>query len=105
MRGMIKWKPFNTLLRTSDILLLSKQKEIEEKPSISKDRIIKINRILKEAIENKLGVQIKYWHINKIIYMKGKIEKINAIEKYILVNNYRMYFKNIIDINIIGNFY
>ena len=103
MRGMIKWKPFNTLIKSSDIVLLAKQKEIEKKPIIAEDRIESINYTLKEAIENNLTVEIKYWKIRELKLTIGKILKINLEEKYILINNFRIYFKNVININIIND--
>lgn len=101
MRGMIKWKPFNTLINGRDIKEIEKTKLLIKKPIIMEDRINKINAYLIEAINNNLNVEIK--HFNKGILNSdiGKINKINKNEKYILINNIRIYFKNIINVNIL----
>ena len=103
IRGMIKWKPFNTLIKSSDIILLAKQKEIEKKPIIAEDKIESIDYTLKDAIRNNLTVEIKYWKICELKLIIGKISKINLEEKYILINNFRIYFKNVININIVND--
>ena len=54
MRGMIKWKPFNTLLNNKDINEIIKTRNLAQKPIIMEDRIIEINNDLNEAL--KMGV-------------------------------------------------
>lgn len=102
MREMIKWKPFNTLLKNNDIDLILKEKEKMNKPIISKDRINEIDYVLKEAISYNKTIEVKYWNAGSLKYVTGVINKINTNEKYILINNRRMYFKNIINIKIIN---
>ena len=60
------------------------------------DRISKINMCLIEAVKDNLNIEIK--HIKECILKTDirKINKINKNEKYILINNKRIYFKNII---------
>ena len=43
MRGMIKWKPFNSLLKENDILEIEKNKTLITKPVIMEDKINSIN--------------------------------------------------------------
>lgn len=97
---MVKWKPFNTLLKYSDILEIEKKKSLIEKTVILEDRINEINLILNEAILKDLSVSIKYFNKGKLLYISGTIEKIYRNEKYILINKTRIYFKNIINITI-----
>lgn len=101
MRGMVKWKPFNSLIKESDIYFLAKARLKECKPIISKDRIVDIDYTLREALKFNLKIEIKYWDIDKMIFICGFIEKVNVYEKYILINNKRMYFVNVINIKII----
>ena len=102
MRGMIKWKPFNSLLNNKDIDEINKARYKVIKPVISKDRIIEIDFNIKEALNNNSDVEIKYFSINTLKYVIGKIDKINIYQKYILINNYRIYFKDIINLKIIS---
>ena len=97
-RGMIKWKPFNSVLNSNDLYDIINSKNIKKKPIISEDVLYKIDYTIKEAYINKSKVKIDYWcdNINTII---GVIDKIDTQKKYILVNNTKIYFKDILDIN------
>lgn len=99
-RKMVKWKPFNTLLKYKDILDIERNRSLIDKPVIMEDRIIKIDNILKDVNENTL-VKVKYFNKGILFYITGKIKKVNEIEKYILINNTRIYYKNLIDIEVI----
>ncbi len=99
-RKMVKWKPFNTLLKYKDILDIERNRSLIDKPVIMEDRIIKIDNILKDANENTL-VKVKYFNKGVLFYITGNIKNVNEIEKYILINNTRIYYKNLIDIEII----
>lgn len=99
-RKMIKWKPFNTLLKYKDILDIEKNRSLIDKPVIMEDRIIKIDNILKDVNENTL-VKVKYFNKGVLFYITGNIKKVSEIEKYILINNTRIYYKNLIDIEVI----
>ena len=99
-RKMVKWKPFNTLLKYKDILDIERNRNLIDKPVIMEDRIIKIDHILKDANENTL-VKVKYFNKGILFYITGNIKNVNEIEKYILINNTRIYYKNLIDIEII----
>ena len=56
-RKMVKWKPFNTLLKYKDILDIERNRNLIDKPVIMEDRIIKIDNILRQEnidfIDNK----------------------------------------------------
>ena len=99
-RKMVKWKPFNTLLKYKDILDIERNRNLIDKPVIMEDRIIKIDNILKNVNENTL-VKVKYFNKGILFYITGNIKNVNEIEKYILINNTRIYYKNLIDIEII----
>lgn len=99
-RKMVKWKPFNTLLKYKDILDIERNRNLIDKPVIMEDRITKIDNILKDANENTL-VKVKYFNKGVLFYITGNIKNVNEIEKYILINNTRIYYKNLIDIEII----
>ncbi len=102
MRGMIKWKPFNTLLNNKDINEIIKTRNLVQKPIIAEDRIIEINNDLNEALNNNKTLKIKYFNEGELKTTTGNIQNINTKEKYILVNNIRIYFKNLIKTDIIN---
>lgn len=101
MRKMIKWKPFNTIPEMSKII-----DEIEEKktkqplPIIMQDLTESINYNIKEAIHDNKKIEIKYFKQGFLKYEHGYIEKIDTNKKYILINNTKIYFKNIINAKI-----
>ena len=81
-RKMVKWKPFNTLLKYKDILDIERNRNLIDKPVIMEDRITKIDKILKDVNENTL-VKVKYFNKWILFYITGNIKKVNEIEKYI----------------------
>lgn len=99
-RKMVKWKPFNTLLKYKDILDIERNRSLIDKPIIMEDRIVKIDNILKDVNENTL-VKVKYFNKGMLLNITGNIKNVNVIEKYILINNTRIYYKNLIDIEVI----
>ncbi len=105
MRGMVKWQPFNSILNYTDLDDILKSRNKVTKPIISKDRIIEIDYTIKEALRNNLEVNIKYFKYTSLKYIDGYIDKVNVNEKYILVNNTRIYFKDIIDLKIKDHVY
>lgn len=101
MRGMEKWKPFNAILNDNDIKdVLEKRKQVS-KPIIMEDRIIEINETLKLSLDNYKNVNVKYYNKGYLKEVTGMVSKANIIEKYILIDSTRIYFKNIIKIYII----
>lgn len=102
MRGMIKWKPFNTLLNNRDINEIIMIRNKVEKPIIMEDRITEIDNLLKVAIKENKEIRVKYFDKGELKYINGNIRNINTIEKYILINSIRIYFKNLIKVDIIN---
>lgn len=102
MRGMIKWKPFNTLLNNRDINEIIMIRNKVEKPIIMEDRITEIDNLLKVAINENKEIRVKYFDKGELKYINGNIRNINTIEKYILINSIRIYFKNLIRVDIIN---
>lgn len=102
MRGMIKWKPFNTLLNNRDINEIIMIRNKVEKPIIMEDRISEIDNLLKVAIKENKEIRVKYFDKGELKYINGNIRNINTIEKYILINSIRIYFKNLIKVDIIN---
>ena len=99
---MIKWKPFNTLLNNRDINEIIMIRNKVEKPIIMEDRITEIDNLLKVAIKENKEIKVKYFDKGELKYINGNIRNINTIEKYILINSIRIYFKNLIKVDIIN---
>jgi hypothetical protein len=99
-RKMIKWKPFNTLLKYKDILEIEKKRQLVDKPVIMEDRIYEINDVLKSVNSSTL-VRVKYFNKGMLLYKEGYVSKIDTIEKYILIDRFRIYFRELIKIEVI----
>ena len=100
MRGMIKWKPFNSIISKKDLIEI--ETKINNEKITDTNYIIKIDNTIKTSLQYNLDVTIKYFKNGKLYNITGKIEHINIIEKYILINNNRIYFKNLINIDTIS---
>lgn len=98
MRGMIKWQPFSTMLTKKDIILIEKNRLKITKPILAEDKINELDWIIKNSYKNNTPIKIKYFKINSLETITGTIKKVDKIEKYILINDARIYFKNIINI-------
>lgn len=99
-RKMIKWKPFNALPKYKDILEIEKERQLVDRPIIMEDRIYEINDVLR-SINSSTLVRVKYFNKGMLLYKEGYVSKIDTIEKYILIDKFRIYFKDLIKIEII----
>lgn len=95
-RGIIKWLPFNSL--NNDNMNYSKA-EIVPKPLLLEDEINIINDILKEIIETKTQVKIKYYYNQNIYFIIGSVTDFK--KDYIKISNKIIYLSQILDIKII----
>ena len=98
-RGIIKWRPFNSLGNTSKMILASnKQKTRISMPILSEDQVYEINDKIKCSLNNL--VNIKYYQNGYLYEINGTIKKIDAINKYLYINNKRIYFRFIVKFKI-----
>ena len=99
-RGMMKWAPFNSLLNGKDVSAVVMSREKISKPILTEESLEIINEKISEAMLYDLNVEIKYWNIDKISFINGKIIKVDVYEKNILIDKSKISFKNIIDVNL-----
>lgn len=97
LRKMIKWKPFYALPGQENIIKeLLNEKEKQERPTILNSEEVDFN--LRNALENNSSVNIKYFDYGFIKNIVGKISSVDKINKYLVINGKRIYFKNILRI-------
>ncbi len=102
MHTKIKWKPFNSLINEKDIQEILKLRSKVQMPTISIDRIEEINYTLSTVVNNEnKNIEVKYYDNFSLKTITGKLKLINRLEKYILVNSTRIYFKFIINIKLL----
>ncbi len=99
-RGMMKWAPFNSLLNGKDVSSIVMSREKTSKPALTEESLENINEKISEAMLYDLNVEIKYWNIDKISFINGKITKVDVYDKYLLIDKIKIAFKNIIDVNL-----
>ena len=101
MRKMIKWKPFNTIPEMSKIIDEIEEKKLKQHATtIMQDLTESINYNIQEAIHENIKIEVKYLKQGFLKYEYGYIKNIDTNKKYILINNTKIYFKNIINAKI-----
>jgi hypothetical protein len=96
-RGMIKWAPFQSLKEQTIYLheIENNRKKVP-KPILSEDQISEINYSL--TTYNNEVVVIVYYKNGFIKQIKGRIKKIDPTFKYLLVEDIKISFNNLLDI-------
>ena len=95
------WLPFYTFNNQANIKNeVEIEKELISKPQILEDRINEINNILIYSYKNNLNIKVRYFEYGTIKYYFGFIKKIDLINKFLVIENKRLYFKNILKIDI-----
>lgn len=99
-RGMKKFLPFASLKEQAIFLVaMQEEKKKVEKPEISEDTILEINRILTEySGENAL---FYYFDRGYIKSFTGKIKKIDVINRALLFEDTKILFTNLLNIEIL----
>lgn len=79
-RGIIKWAPFDALVgfqNKIDEMLYERGKK--ERPILCEDKLIEMDRVIREAIESKYEVFIEYYHEGYFKHLSGAIDRIDEI--------------------------
>ena len=97
-RGMKKWAPFSSLIEQATCLEEMKyQRNKISKPILTEDQIEKINYILQSYQKGKI-VKIKFFHDGYLYIINTSIRKIDLDNKVLVLENGKLSFSNIIDI-------
>lgn len=96
-RGMIKWAPFQSLKEQSIYLHeMEKNRKKVPKPILSEDQMSEINDSL--TYYNNEVVVVVYYKNGFIKQIKGRIKKIDPTFKYLLIEEIKISFDNLLDI-------
>ena len=97
-RGMKKWAPFSSLIEQATCLEEMKyQRNKISKPILTDDQIEKINYVLQSYQKGKI-VKIKFFHDGYLYIINTSIRKIDLDNKVLVLENGKLSFSNIIDI-------
>ena len=95
------WLPFYTFNNQAIIKNeAEREKLLISKPLILEDRSNEINENLIFSYKNNCIIKIKYFEYGIIRYYIGTIKKLDALNKYLIIDSKRLYFKNILKIEI-----
>lgn len=91
--------PFSALSPLSQALR-EKEREIEEKLEISDERILEISNML-QLIDRNTNINITYYCNKQYLKLRGQVKKIDYIHKYVIVDETKIHFENILNIYIL----
>lgn len=101
-RGMMKWAPYRSLVEQSEFLdKMRYEKNRKPKPQISVDQIEHINQVLTDYKGE--VVSITYYHNGYSYRVKTKIKKIDIENQRLILENGKMPFNVILDIENSGD--
>ncbi len=94
-RGMMKWAPYQSLVdQATSLAFMRRKKNRVERPLVANDQAEEINEILIHyAHEN---VRARYWEDGYLYDVDGKISKIDAIYRFLVLEGKKILFKNLI---------
>ena len=96
-RGFIKWAPFNSIINGKKVIheVLDEKNKVKM-PILSDEQKNNIEKsLLLHFYDNEI-IQIDYFYAGKIYLLKGNIKKIDSIYHKIYLDNYILYFDQII---------
>jgi len=103
-RGIIKWSPFDALSGRDEVL----QKLLYElyktqKATLSDDETQEMNKTLDKAYKNDKQIAVEYYYDGYTYQTFGKIKKIDATNKTIVLDTLESFnVDDILDIKIVG---
>ncbi|HIQ94028.1 TPA: YolD-like family protein [Candidatus Ventrenecus stercoripullorum] len=99
-RNEIKWTPFESLFQTKDVMQeLERKKAIHEKPVLSEDELLEIEKNVLFAYHTRSQIQISYYY-QGLTYQKAGI--ITAIDsnKLFFQDHSSLYFEQILKVSL-----
>ena len=83
-RGMIKWRPFNSVVPSKELL----RKDVQiDKPSLSSDEVSDLEEKVKNSFYTQSIITITYFYDNKVFKTSAYVTKIDSIKKNIYLSN------------------
>ena len=99
-RGMMKWISYKSLNEQEKYLAkMLEKKSYLEKPSISSDKAEEINNLLCEYSGE--DVCLTFYSLGKIKESRGQIKNIDGIFKIIEINEMKISFSSIVNLELI----
>lgn len=99
-RGTIKW--VSLMLPEHVEMLKTVFVEKKEKPLLDEQKMVEIDRTLKEALKRDVTIEITYFDHGEYITTRGKLERIDQWRGYIIFKNedgIHIPLNNVIDVD------
>lgn len=98
-RGMKKWAPYSSLIEQATCLEEMKyQRNKIAKPLLTEDQIEKINYVL-QSYKKGETVKIKFYNDGYLYEIETSIKRIDLENRILILENGKLKFENIIDID------
>ena len=103
-RGMKKWAPYSSLIEQATCLEEMKyQRNKISKPILTEDQKEKINYVLQSYQKGQI-VKIKFFNDGYLYFISSTIRRIDLENRKLILEQGKLDFANIIDIEIEGSF-
>ncbi len=103
-RGMKKWAPYSSLIEQATCLEEMKyQRNKIPKPILTEDQKEKINYVLQSYQKGQI-VKIKFFNDGYLYFISSTIQRIDLENRKLILEQGKLDFANIIDIEIEGSF-
>ena len=103
-RGMKKWAPYSSLIEQATCLEEMKyQRNKIPKPILTEDQKEKINYVLQSYQKGQI-VKIKFFNDGYLYFISSSIRRIDLENRKLILEQGKLDFANIIDIEIEGSF-
>ncbi len=103
-RGMKKWAPYSSLIEQATCLEEMKyQRNKIPKPILTEDQKEKINYVLQSYQKGQI-VKIKFFNDGYLYFISSTIRRIDLENRKLILEQGKLDFANIIDIEIEGSF-
>ena len=98
-RGMKKWAPYSSLIEQATCLQEMKyQRNKIAKPILTEDQIEKINYVL-QSYKKGETIKIKFYSDGYLYEIETTIKRIDLANRVLVLENGKLKFENIIDID------
>lgn len=91
-RGMKKWRPFNSVVPTSELL---KREESYALPTLSRDELEEFEEILKDSMYTHSTVKIIFIENNREKTIEDCVIKLDPIKKDVILKTRKINFRQI----------
>jgi len=99
-RGNKKWTAMMLIEHRQRLKELKESEQDRKKPILDDQEKAVINSKLRQALQNDLKVEIKYYDNKRFKTAAGRIDKVDINQRYIIISNKMIPFKNLMKLKL-----